>query len=495
MNSAPFTFDAQWTHSGTRLNHSWRPIVNIDQFRWLSRADVLAQLRQAKAELGCQHVRAVAMYSPEMRVWGYDLTEWRLPADQKSPVANWQMVDLTLEALLEIGLKPIYTTCFVPEGMSEDPTRCWPDRNPTGMPRSLDQWSEFVADGLRHHIERFGRDEVRSWYFECWNEPNLRGCFFGGSRDEFFRLWSATWRAIKSVDPELRFGGPSTARGEWMPEFLDFTAHDGTPPDYLVTHVYNNDSETNPVSPFDGPASHHVKDSPHFATGIIRGLRQELDRRGWQGEVHWNEWGRSWFPVDSNRESPLEAAFIVKTMTEASQAADAFAFWCLSDIYDQMGFQRSEFAGHYGMLSLHGLRKPAWFAHELLNRMGDRAVPVTGGDDLTTCLATRSEDAAKLLISAYPAAIGDSPVPVEVKVEIPPETKSVRLFRIGIAENNILNTWHRMGSPASPNAAQLAELRAENHLQESVGAVTQEGPAAHFKLERPGVALLECELR
>lgn len=68
----------------------------------------------------------------------------------------------------------------------------------------------------------------------------------------------------------------------------------GSPPDYLITHVYNNDSEGEPLSPFDGPASHKVKDSPHFATGVVRGLRREVDRRGFTGGVHWNKWGRSW---------------------------------------------------------------------------------------------------------------------------------------------------------------------------------------------------------
>ena len=45
------------------------------------------------------------------------------------------------------------------------------------MPRDLAQWSAFVADGVRHHVVRFGLDEVRSWPFECWNEPNLNGFF------------------------------------------------------------------------------------------------------------------------------------------------------------------------------------------------------------------------------------------------------------------------------------------------------------------------------
>lgn len=486
------TLRPDWTATPAPLRHTWSGMGNIDQFRWLARADVLGQLALARDEIGLRHVRAVSMYSPEMRVWVPALPEWRVPENEKSPQANWQLVDISLEALLDLGLKPIYTTCFTPAGFSDDPTVCWPDKNPTGMPRDLAQWEDFVASGIRHHIARFGHEEVSSWYFECWNEPNLKGCFFGGDKEDFFRLWSSTWRAVKSVDPGLRFGGPSTARAEWIPEFLDWSAQDGTPPDYLVAHVYNNDSDANPLSPFDGPASHKVKDSPHFASGVVRGLRRELDARSWNGEVHWNEWGRSWFPHDPAKESPLEAAFIVKTMTEVGQDGDYFAFWCLSDIYDQIGFQGSEFQGHYGLLSLHGLRKPAWFAHVLLDRLGTEQVPVEGGDDLTGALATVDGRTRRVLVHAYPAHHDAAVADEEFRVVLPAGTTSAKLFRIISTENNILATWREMGAPESPTRAQFDQLRAANALAPADAVRITDGHAV-FRLERPGVALLEIE--
>lgn len=496
MSDTNLHFQPEWTGPATTLRHTWAPIANIDQFRWLSRADVLRHLTLARDELGVRHVRAVAMYSPEMSVWDYSLKDWRIPSAQKQRYANWQLIDLTLEGLLELGLKPIYTTCFTPLATTDAPETCWPDRNPIGMPRDLSQWAEFVSAGVRHHIERFGRTEVRSWYFECWNEPNLRNSFFAGDQADFFRLWSATWRAIKSVDPELQFGGPSTARGEWIPAFLDFTTRDGTPPDYLISHLYNNDSCAEPSSPFDGPASTRVKDSPHFSGGVIRGVRKELDRRGFTGEIHWNEWGRSWFPFDPLKETLIEPAFIGKLMTEVSQEADYFAFWCLSDIYNQAGFQSSEFQGNYGMLSLHGLRKPAWLAHQLLNRLGDRRVAVTGGDELHGALPTHTPQGTATLVYAYPATLADPPATREVRITLPASATRATLVRLGTAENNIFTAWRALGAPDYPTPEQLSALRADNTLVAAPeGAVRLERSAdglleAVFTLECPGLALL-----
>ncbi|XHR31157.1 MAG: hypothetical protein ACFUZC_11495 [Chthoniobacteraceae bacterium] len=492
-----FTIVPAWSGPSLHFRQTWAALGNIDQFRWLSRADVQEHLKMARDELGVRHVRAVAMYSPEMRVWNYSLADWKKPTSEKCKAANWQLVNITIDVLLALGLKPIYTTCFVPSGMTDNTSTCWPDKNPIGMPRNLADWQAFVADGIRHHIERYGLEEVRSWYFECWNEPNLNG-FFSGIKEEFFQLWSATWRAVKSVDPLLRFGGPSTARGEWISDFLDFTAQDGTPPDYLITHVYNNDSASAPLSPFDGPASSRVKDSPHFSTGVIRGVRKELDSRGWKGKIHWNEWGRSWFPYDPLKETPLEPAFIVKTMAECSQDADAFAFWCLSDIYDQIGFQSSEFQGNYGMLSLHGLRKQSWMAHQLLNRLGSERLQVIGGNDLIGAIATRGEGREAVLVYAYPEHHDAPSKPLRIRVAWP--HGSLALTRLGAEENNIIATWKGMASPAYPTASEIARLRESNTLtaaaSDAVHLVNiEDGPKgiyAVFEMECPGVALLEA---
>ncbi len=428
------------------------------------------------------------MYSPEMRINRKPVSAWRNPS-AVSLEPNWQMVDLNIERLLDLGIKPMYTTCFTPPGFTDSTATCWPDSNPVGMPRDLNQWSAFVTHGLEHHVRRFGIEEMRSWWFECWNEPNLSG-FFAGSKEDFFRLWSATWHAVKAVDPHFRFGGPSTARGEWIEEFLDWTQQDGTPPDYLISHVYNNDSDSQPLSPFDGPASHRVKDSPHFASGVIRGVKTELERRGWKGEIHWNEWGRSWFPCDQRRESGLESAFIVKTMAEVSQCADAFAFWCLSDIYDQIGFQSSEFEGHYGLLSLHGLRKPGWFAHVLLNRLGDRRFPVQGGNELANALVTETDGRAAVLVYSYPSSPEEPVTLVSVAVKLNAPHHPVKLTLLDAEHNNIIHIWKSMGSPASPTRSELETLSRANDLQDRTLHSDHEG-LVRFEMQTPGVALLE----
>ena len=71
------------------------------------------------------------------------------------------------------------------------------------------------------HIEgRYGKDEVRTWYFEVWNEPNLSGFWEAADQKAYFELYDNTSNTIKSIDPGSPRRRPLTAGAAWVPEFL-----------------------------------------------------------------------------------------------------------------------------------------------------------------------------------------------------------------------------------------------------------------------------------
>ena len=82
---------------------------------------------------------------------------------------------------------------------------------------------------------------MREWFFEVWNEPNLKA-FWTGTQADYFKLYRYTAHAIKSVDGALRVGGPATAANEWIEEFLDFCEKKKLPADFVSTHHYPTDA-------------------------------------------------------------------------------------------------------------------------------------------------------------------------------------------------------------------------------------------------------------
>ncbi len=489
----------KWDQAGTSLRHTWAGLVNIDQFRWMIRRDVQDQLKMAHDEIGARHVRAVGMFDDEMRVIGVDPARWRDKANKYT--TNFQIVDYVFDSLLDRGIRPMFTTSFMPGQLAIGDRTVFTTKSRISPPKDSAAWAKLVTESVQHAVDRYGLAEVKQWYFEVWNEPNLRNGFFEGTQQDFFELWATTYRAIKSVDASLRVGGPSTARAEWVSDLLDFGQQNGCSPDYIITHIYNNDSESSPLSPFDGPQEDRASKSAHFAVGVIRGVRKLLDDHGYKGEVHWNEWGRSWHPHYPDRETAAEAAFICKTMSEASQLADYFAYWNLSDIYDQVGYGNSAFHGNYGMLSLQSLRKPNYFAHQLLMKLGDRRhdVSIESTQANAGAMATAGDSNQVVLcwIGDAGAASGQSRLPWSVVLpKLPTDRhKSVTLYRLGQNENNILADWQAMGAPNYLSREQTRALQATNTLKpadKNAVKVTQDAgrTIASFDMDDPGVALL-----
>lgn len=74
----------------------------------------------------------------------------------------------------------------------------------------MDEWAQLIFSLVTHWKERYGLEEIRTWYFEVWNEPNLHA-FWDGARSQYFALYHHTVQAVKAVDERLRVGGPATS--------------------------------------------------------------------------------------------------------------------------------------------------------------------------------------------------------------------------------------------------------------------------------------------
>ena len=116
---------------------------------------------------------------------------------QGRPVSDYTIVDRIFDTYLARGVKPYVEIGFMPEALSVKPQPYQHDFRPgsgslrtgwTFPPNDYAKWEELVYQWVRHCIERYGRAEVASWYFETWNEPNLPQYYWGGTQEEFFRL-------------------------------------------------------------------------------------------------------------------------------------------------------------------------------------------------------------------------------------------------------------------------------------------------------------------
>jgi xylan 1,4-beta-xylosidase len=147
---------------------------------------------------------------------------------QGNPIYNFQNIDVLYDSILNIGMKPFVELSFMPHALaSGNKTIFWWKGNIT-PPKDYGKWENLIHALVKHWTDRYGEAEVRQWYFEVWNEPNL-DIFWSGTQSEYFHLYEVTARAIKEVASSYRVGGPATAGRAWIREMIDFASRTRCP--------------------------------------------------------------------------------------------------------------------------------------------------------------------------------------------------------------------------------------------------------------------------
>jgi len=194
----------------------------------LIRNDSKAQLKVVADELGSRYIRFHAIF--------HDVLGTVRAVDGKV-VYNWSKVDELYDGLLQRHIKPFVELGFTPKTLATSQNSIFYWKGNTSHPEP-EGWRNLVRAFIHHLKDRYGKAEVNTWYFEVWNEPDLSGVWEGADQKAYFELYDLTAKTIKSIDPALKVGGPSTAGAAWVPEFLAHVKQSGVAVDFVTTHTY-----------------------------------------------------------------------------------------------------------------------------------------------------------------------------------------------------------------------------------------------------------------
>lgn len=347
-------------------------------------------LKIVKDLCGFRYLRFHGLFHDDMAVYHEDVNG--------NPYYNWQYIDLLYDAMLDIGIRPFVELSFMPSKLASGSQTIFFWRGNVTMPKSLDKWAGLVKAFCRHLLERYGEQEVEKWYFEVWNEPNLN-IFFASDVpfDDYMKLYSATAQAIKHVDPKLRVGGPATASCEWIESFINACAKNYLPLDFITTHAYGVEAVDGAVDEFGNNLQVLIKDEDSVSKEM-RKVRETIKNSCMPNlELYFTEWSSSFSPRDNCHDSYHEAAYVVNRVKNAFQSVDAMSYWTFSDIFEEAGPPPAPFHGGFGLLNTKGVKKPAFFAFQYLNQLGDTLLKCS--DPKTLC--AKSDDGVQVLFWDY----------------------------------------------------------------------------------------------
>ncbi|PCD04699.1 beta-xylosidase [Sphingomonas spermidinifaciens] len=451
--------DIDLARAGAPLDRSFNFSVGADYAGTLARPDSLAQLKVAVDELGFRYVRFHAIFHDA-------LGTVKRGADGRITY-DWTGIDRLYDAMLGMGIRPFVELGFTPEAMktSDQTIFYWKGNTSHPEPKA---WAALVDAFVRHVRERYGAEEVRRWYFEVWNEPNLAGFWEGADQKAYFDLYAASARAIKAIDPALRVGGPASAGAAWVPELLADADRRGVPVDFIATHTYGVDGG---FLDEKGQDDNKLSPNPDSVIADVRKVRGQIDATRHRGlPLYFTEWSASYNPRDPVHDSYISAAFILSKLRGSAPYAQGMSYWTYSDLFEEAGPPPMPFHGGFGLINREGIRKPAFFAYKYLNALKGREVP-TG--DAQTIVATEGGRTGALIwnwtqpkqtLSNRPfftrlQPATDAP-PAELRLSgMAPGRYRLSVRRTGFKVNDAHSRYLELGSPASLTAAQLGELQ------------------------------------
>jgi xylan 1,4-beta-xylosidase len=475
------TFTVDISQSPQPFHHFWEHTVGSGHAPFALRADWQAQLRACRDDLGFQHVRFHDLLADSMGT---------VIARDGEFLYSFFNIDRIFDFLLSIGVRPFVELSFMPRTLASGQETVFTYAANVTPPQDYGEWATLVRHLVRHRVDRYGLDEVRRWYFEVWNEPNL-DAFWTGNRTAYFDLYRHTVTAIKGVDPALRVGGPATAQNAWSEPFLDFCALHDLPVDFVTTHHY-------PTDAFGDPEDDTTSQLAQSERSILRRQAQDTCRRVRGKPLYYTEWNSSSNPRDPLHDQPYAAAFVTKTVMEMQGIVDGYSFWTFSDIFAEHAFPTAPFHGGFGLLNLYGIPKPAYRAYELLHRLGTEQYLVDGIHP--TVDAWTIGDSGSLTVLVTNHALPDHPLAserVHLRLKHAPSPAAARVARIDAEHANLRRLWQELGAPRYLSGAQIARLKKASCLAWETLPWQQQGEEIALNLTLPphAVAAVTLETR
>lgn len=470
MSSISFFCDL--AEATTPLPHFWEHTVGSDHAPVALRADWQSQLRRCHDELGFQYVRFHGLLSDDMGTLVRANNEW---------LYSFFNADQVVDFLLSIGMKPFVELSFMPNALASGTRTVFKYKANVTPPRDYQQWAKLIDRLVSHWIERYGVAEVRKWFFEVWNEPNLKS-FWTGSQRDYFKLYRYTAAAIKNLDSSLRVGGPATARSEWIQEFVEFCDRNKVAADFISTHHYPTDNLER-----EGPTEEQLFKSQR---GIMRERAQDTKRYAGGRPVYYTEWNSSSNSCDPLHDEPYAAAFAVATIFEAKSLVEGYSFWTFTDIFEEHCFQSRPFHGGFGLLTLHGIPKPAYRAFELLHQVGKRQSLVDGLHETVDCNVISKESSVTIVLTNH-ATPGHSieTEHVEITLSNAREPIAAHLERIDLDHANPKRLWEEMGRPEYLRSKDVAQLHEASRLVKKKQSLSYRNKSIHLQVSLPAHAV------
>lgn len=453
-----------------------------------------------------------------------------------NPVYDWTIVDKIFDTYIERGMKPMPQIGFMPKALSSKPTpyrHHWKpgdDYNDiyTGWaypPANYEKFATLVYEWVKHSVARYGREEVESWYWELWNEPDIS--YWKGTTEEYIKLYDYTADAVKRALPTAKVGGPEVT-GPWAErsaKFLKaFLDHVDTGKNYATGKT---------GSPLDF-VTFHAKGAPRVVDGIVQmSIRNQLNdiNAGLEILQRYPKFKKlpvvigesdpegcaacseAIYPHNAYRNGTMYSSYTAASFARKLDIADHHKANLLGAVSWSFEFEDQPWFAGFRDLATNGVDKPVLNVFRMFGMMTGERTEVSGKlnydfrkilqggvrgaeRDINALASYDKSQAAVMIWNYHDDNVIGAPSDIALKVSgLPAGKVLLQHYRIDQENSNSYEAWKKMGSPQAPSEAQIRELERAGQLQlldSPAWVEVKDGKAdLTFSLPQQGVSLLK----
>lgn len=424
------------------------------------RSEVQKQIISTKKDFHFEYLRIRDIFSDDLYIY-YE-------KDNSTSLYNWASLDNVFDFILSVGLKPFPEIGYMPGLLaSKKQYANWQYHPNVSSPKSLSKWKDLITNFLTHYIDRYGLEELRSWYFDFWTGPDLqiKNPYWHDGMDAFFEFYHVTYQAFKEIDPDLRLGSPnfSSIYGfPWYDAFFKFCNENNIVPAYISAHLYGCEGDF--AKDLNKNEHTYSIANQNLLLEQLQTIQSMMDKYGFHfTDIIVSDWNLTFLPTDLIRDTCYMAPYMCHTVNKTLFQAKGLSFWCLSDIYEDFFPDSRLFQGGAGLLDFHGLKKASYNAYSLIGMLGSQLY--SRGDGY---IFTREGNEFQLLLYNLPkfdymyatvdqAAMDDthryniySNVENQlynITIPLPKGTYYVKKYEVNRQHGSAYDIWGQMGFP------------------------------------------------
>jgi xylan 1,4-beta-xylosidase len=441
-------------------------------------------------------------------------------------IYDWTIIDGIFDAYRAAGVRPYVQLGFMPRDLSIQPEPYQHNWSATDRyskiftgwshpPQDYEKWSELAYQWAKHSVERYGAEEVATWYWQTWNEANIG--YWQGSPEEFRKLNDFALAGVRRAIPNAKVGGPDTAGsgGQFTRDFLEHclrgknyaTGEIGTPLDFV---------------------SFHAKGAPRFVEGHVRmGIAEQLrtiddgfkivasfpelkDKPIIIGESDPEGCAACQGPQLAYRNGTMYSSYTAAVFARKHELAERHGVNLEGALTWAFEFEDQPYFAGFRSLATNGIDKPVLNVFRMFAKMRGEQLAVESDAAVSLDAMMRDGVRGKPDVAGFASRDGDTLYVMlwhyhdddlagpaaEVELElanlpIGADAAKIEHFTIDADHSNAYSAWLRMGSPQRPTPEQYAELERSGHLVTgtAIAPVAISGGATRLRLTLPRQAV------